>query len=59
MTLPQRKLYTIADLAGRWNVHVSDIQDYLMTGILQASINLPSMMMITQTYQIFSTSRVI
>ena len=43
MPLPPKEYYTLTEVAERWGVPVSTIQDYLLTDRLEASIFLPRM----------------
>ena len=38
MPLPQKRWYRIADVAKRWNMPLSDIEDYALDGVLQLSV---------------------
>jgi hypothetical protein len=38
MPLPQRRWYRIADVAKRWNMPLSDIEDYALDEVLQLSV---------------------
>lgn len=44
MPLPPKEMYTIAEIAGRWEVPVETIEDYLLTGKLAASFFLTEKM---------------
>ncbi len=41
MPLPPKELYTIAEVASRWNIPKKTVEDYLLTEKLQPSILLP------------------
>ena len=38
MPLPQKRWYRIADVAKRWNLPLSDIEDYALDEVLQLSV---------------------
>jgi len=46
MTLPQKELYTISEVANRWNVPNKTIEDYLLTDKLRASVLLPKTLLL-------------
>lgn len=41
VALPPKELYTIDEVASRWSIDVTTVEDYLSTAKLQASIRLP------------------
>src|SRR5208337_1446516 len=45
MPFPPKGLYTIVEIASRWNVSEKTIEDYPLTDILQASIILPRILL--------------
>jgi len=51
MPLPPKELYTISEIANRWNVQSDTIKDFMLTQKLQASIFLPSKMLLKFTLQ--------
>lgn len=52
MALPQKEFYSISDLANKWSATVSDIEEYLLTGKIQASVHVPRKMMYKYTLQL-------
>ena len=38
MPLPQKRWYRIADVAKRWNMPLSDIEDYALDEVLQLAV---------------------
>lgn len=51
MPLPPKELYTVSEIACRWNVQSDIIKDYLLTEKLQASVFLPPKMLLKYTLQ--------
>lgn len=51
MPLPLKEMYTIAEIADRWNISTSLVEDYLLTEKLQPSIYLPAMAIVKYSLQ--------
>jgi hypothetical protein len=49
MSLPPREMYTIEDLASRWNISNKRVEEYLLTVKLQASVFLPKTVLLKYT----------
>jgi hypothetical protein len=52
MPLPPKGMYTIAEIAERWNISTNIVEDYLLTEKLQSSICLPAMTIVKYSLQL-------